>query len=145
MLVQKAKSEFPVWENVFGNLWYNDPESRSQSVKHAFRSAPAVNIKEDHKSFTIQMAAPGKKKEDFLVDLDKKTLTISSEEKQEKEEKNEKYTRKEYSYSAFKRSFTLPENVSTEAISATYVDGILNVVIPKNEPKKPEIKTILVS
>jgi HSP20 family protein len=153
MLAQRTKAEFPVWENVFGNLWYNDPESTygcvtasdKKAIKHSFRSAPAVNIKEDDASFTIEMAAPGKKKEDFSVSLDKSILTISSEKKEEKEEKQEKYTRREYSYTAFKRSFTLPETVSQDEISASYVDGILNVVIPKKEPKKPEVKTIMVS
>ena len=101
---------------------------------------PAVNIKETDSSFGIELAAPGKKKEDFNIEIDHNVLTISSEEKAEKEEKEGKYTRKEFSYSSFRRAFTLPETVNTENINATYENGILNVALPKREEALPKPK-----
>ncbi len=93
---------------------------------------PAVNIKENDDSFEIEVAAPGLTKKDFNVTMDEGVLTISSEKKEEKEEKEENYTRKEFSYSSFRRSFALPENVDKDKIKARYDDGILNVTLQKN-------------
>lgn len=94
---------------------------------------PASNIKEDEKLFTIEMAAPGLEKSDFKINLDDDLLTISSERKEEKNEETEKYTRKEFQYSGFSRSWNLPETIDTEAISASYNNGILSVVLPKKQ------------
>jgi HSP20 family protein len=108
---------------------------------------PAVNIRETEKSYEVEMAAPGMKKEDFKIELDNNILTISSERKEEhEEEEKEKYSRREYSYEAFQRSFNLPkEVVDEEKIEAHYKDGVLQLTIPKKEkakqkpPKKIEI------
>lgn len=99
---------------------------------------PAVNIKEVDTAYNIEMAVPGLKKEDFKISFDRNVLTISSEKKEEKEDKNEKFTRREYNYQSFSRSFTLPENSNAENISAEYKDGILKVSIPKKEIKPVE-------
>lgn len=99
---------------------------------------PSVNIKEVDTAYNIEMAVPGFKKEDFKISLDRNVLTISSEKKEEKEDKNEKFTRREYNYQSFSRSFTLPENSNAENISAEYKDGILKVSIPKKEIKPVE-------
>ena len=82
------------------------------------------------------MAAPGMKKEDFKINVDGNMLTISSEKEEKKEEKDEKYTRKEYSYSSFSRSFTLPEDVKQDALDAKYEDGVLNLRLPRREDAK---------
>src|SRR5699024_2319013 len=79
-------------------------------------SVPAVNLKETDAGYEVHLAAPGLKKEDFKISLEDKVLTISSEKSTESEEKEEKFTRKEYSYSSFSRSFTLPENIDKESV-----------------------------
>lgn len=109
---------------------------------------PKVNIVEDDDSFSVEMAAPGMKKEDFHLELDNNTLTISSERTDENvEEKNGKnFTKREFSYQAFQRSFYLPNTVDSEKIKAQYKDGILSLVIPKKEEaKKKPAKTIAIS
>ena len=97
---------------------------------------PTVNIKENGDHYVVSLAAPGLKKEDFHIDVDGNMLTISSEKEEDKEDRNEKYTRKEYSYSSFSRSFTLPEDVKQEAIDARYADGVLHITLPRKEEAK---------
>jgi HSP20 family protein len=97
---------------------------------------PSVNITENEKDFTIELAAPGLEKKDFKVEVENGVLTISSEkEKEEKEEKEEKknYRRREYSYQSFSRSFDLPENSLPDKIEAYYENGILRLILPKKE------------
>lgn len=107
---------------------------------------PSVNIKESDADYKLELAAPGLKKEDFKINLDGNLLTISSEKKEEKEDKDKegRYTRREYNYQSFSRSFTLPENSKTDDIKAEYKDGVLNVLIPKKEvkPIEPKAKQI---
>lgn len=109
-------------------------------------SVPAVNVKEDRDRYTVSLAVPGLKKEDFKIELDGNLLTISSEKEEEKEEKEAKYTRQEYSYSSFSRSFTLPEDVKEEGIHATYENGVLNISLArkKNGNGQTVTKTIAV-
>lgn len=97
---------------------------------------PAVNIAEKKERFEINLAAPGMKKDDFNIDVDGNVLTISAETKEEKEEKDERYTRKEFSYSSFSRSFTLPEGVNKDKIDASYENGVLLLTLPKTEEAK---------
>ena len=106
---------------------------------------PAVNIKETDTNFGIELAAPGKTKEDFNIEIDHNVLTISSEEKTEKEENDNqgKYTRREFSYSSFRRAFTLPESVNAESINATYENGVLHVTLPKREEALPKPKRLI--
>jgi len=99
-------------------------------------SVPAVNITERKEDYLVSMAAPGLKKEDFKIDVEGNMLTISSEKEEENEEKSEKYTRQEYSYSSFERSFTLPDEVNKDKIDAHYQDGVLELVLPKKEEAK---------
>ena len=97
---------------------------------------PAVNIKEDKDSFKIIVAAPGLEKADFNIDVEGNMLTISCERKEKIEEMEERLTRREYNYSSFSRSFTLPETVITEKIDAVYEGGELKVIMPKREEAK---------
>lgn len=97
---------------------------------------PSVNIKENNKEFNIELAAPGFNKNDFKVSVEDNILTISAEKKEEKKEENERFTRKEFSYNTFSRSFTLPQSVNTDKIDAKYADGILKLCIPKKEAAK---------
>jgi HSP20 family protein len=106
---------------------------------------PAVNITEQKNDYLVSLAAPGLKKEDFKIDVDGNMLTISSVKEESKEEKDKKFTRKEYNYSSFSRSFTLPEEINREKIDARYEDGVLKISLPrKEEAKKPAAKQIAV-
>lgn len=98
---------------------------------------PPVNIQETEDFFKLEVAAPGKIRKDFHIELDNEILTISSEEKDEKEtQDNGRYTRREFSYNNFKRIFSLPETVNGEQISASYESGILTINLPKKEEAK---------
>ena len=106
-----------------------------------FQEIPAVNVKEKNKEFLIELAAPGLKKKDFEITVENGILTIMAERNEEKEQKDENFTRKEFSYENFTRSFTLPENVNPEKVDAHYEDGILMLTIAKKEvvaEKKPK-------
>ena len=102
-------------------------------------SMPAVNIKEDEKRYSLELAVPGMDKKDLKIDINEDVLTISSETKNETEENKDGYKRKEFSYSSFCRSFYIPENVNREKIEANYKDGILTVGLPKQEEEKNKI------
>lgn len=97
---------------------------------------PAVNIVENKEDYMVSLAVPGMKKDDFNIDVEGNMLTISSEKEENKEEKEDKYTRKEYNYSSFSRSFTLPDEVNKEKIEAKYEDGVLKLMLPKKEEAK---------
>lgn len=103
---------------------------------------PAVNIRETDETFVVEMAVPGMKKEDFDVQIKEGMLLISSEHKEEKEEKKDNFTRKEFNFNSFTRSFRLPENVKPEAIKATYKDGLLLIELPKREKAKADVKKV---
>lgn len=97
---------------------------------------PAVNIVEEKDNYMIEVAAPGLEKKDFKIDLNNNVLTISSEISDEKEDKQERYMRREFSYSSFKRSFTLPDTAQVDKIAANHKNGILQITIPKKEEAK---------
>lgn len=118
---------------------WNDLFETSSPFMGRTIKVPAVNINETKDEFTLSFAVPGMKKEDFTIDLDGNMLTVSSEKEESKEDKEKKYTRKEYSYSSFTRSFTLPEEVSKDKIHATYNDGVLELNLPKKEEAKKAI------
>ena len=100
---------------------------------------PAVNVKETADDFILELAAPGMSKKDFKINFQNNLLTISSEKEEKTEDKNDGYSRKEFSYTSFQRSFTVPGNeVDSDKITASYADGILNVKIPKREEVKPK-------
>lgn len=119
--------------------FFNDFFEENQLPAGINRSVPPVNIMETDDAFKVELAVPGMKKEDFKIEVENGVLTIqaSREESSEKEEKN--YTRKEFSYSTFSRTFTMPDNISADQISASYEDGVLGLNLPKKEEsrKKP--------
>lgn len=129
--------------NDFFRPWNELFDSKDLSMN--LLSVPAVNISETKNAYKVSLGVPGMKKEDFKIDMDGNLLTISCEKKEEKEEKDEKFTRKEYNYSSFSRSFTIPEDIVEEKIDANYVNGVLELKLPKKEPaKKAEPKKIAV-
>ena len=109
------------------------------------KSQPSVNVIESDTQFNIEVAAPGLEKEDFNLSLDKDQLTISASKEVKNEVNEEKYTRREFNYTSFKRSFTLPENVNINDITATYENGVLNITLPKKTEKAEVVKTINIS
>ncbi|MDG3583582.1 Hsp20/alpha crystallin family protein [Galbibacter pacificus] len=140
-LVRRNNSLFPsFFDEVLKPDWFGGIENFSSSV-------PAVNIKEEDNKFSLEVAAPGMKKEDFNVEIDKNILTVSADVKKESEEKdskeNARYSRKEFSYTSFKRIFTLPETVDSDKINATYEDGVLVLALPKKEEALPKPKRLI--
>lgn len=131
--------------SVFDDMFKTDWLGGTTNVNSIGTSIPAVNIQETDDNFTVAVAVPGKSKEDFNIELDNDVLTISSEEKKENEvsENNWKYTRKEFSYSSFKRAFSLPDTVDGEKISASYNNGVLEISLPKKEEAKVQPKRMI--
>ncbi|MGK7395650.1 MAG: Hsp20/alpha crystallin family protein [Candidatus Cyclobacteriaceae bacterium M3_2C_046] len=132
----------PDWYNNFPNL-FDDFFGRELSnwgnsnYSSTSTTLPAVNIRELNDSFLVEMAAPGMSKKDFKIELDNNMLTISSEKHFEDEQKDQNYTRKEFSYQSFNRTFTLPkEVVDVDKIKAKYENGVLHLNIPKLEEAK---------
>ena len=127
---------FPTWSNWLDDLFNRDLPSVFTSNFNTGITLPKVNIKETADAFIVDMAVPGLKKSDFHIDLDNQVLSISTEIKEENQHKEENYTRREFGYASFKRTFTLPESVNDEKINARYIDGILSIILPKKEEAK---------
>ncbi len=129
-------SILPTFSSWFDNFFDNNLGTEFLSNFNTGITLPAVNIKETNEAFVLELAIPGMKKSDFIIDVENKILSISSEVKNEVEEENENYTRREFGYSSFKRTFTLPDSVESDKVKATYKDGILMVTLPKREEAK---------
>ncbi|MCH4823535.1 Hsp20/alpha crystallin family protein [Gramella lutea] len=131
--------------SVFDDMFRTDWLGGTTNVNSIGTSIPAVNIMETEDSFNVEVAAPGKTKEDFNIELDNDVLTISSEVKKENEttDKNGRFTRKEFSYSTFKRAFSLPDSVDSAKISASYNNGVLEIALPKKEEAKVQAKRLI--
>lgn len=125
------------WDNFFSKDLMDWGSTNFSSTD---TTLPAVNVKESEDAFQIEVAAPGMARGDFKVNLENNVLTISSEKKEEKkEEEKGRYTRREFSYQSFQRSFTIPETlVEGDKISAKYSDGLLCISLPKKEEVKPK-------
>ena len=121
---------------IFKPDWFGGMENLRTSV-------PAVNIRENEKDFQLELSVPGRSKEDFNIEIDDNVLTISSDVKAENEVENDNYTRREFAFSSFKRSFTLPESVDGEKINANYNNGILKFSLPKKEEALPKPKRMI--
>ena len=105
-------------------------------------NAPAVNIHETNDAFHLEMNAPGRKKEDFMINVENGLLTIGFEKKEQAEKSDYKTVRREFTYNSFKRSFSLDEKINADGIQAKYEDGILKLFIPKKEEVKNSPKQI---
>jgi len=128
------------WMDTLFNTTLADVIGNDYAVSH-----PSVNIVENENNFQMELAAPGLEKSDFNIEIVNDNLVISVEKKSEKEETEKgKFTRREFNYSAFKRSFFLDEKINREGISATYENGVLRITLPKKDEtwKKPSAKTI---
>lgn len=133
-------------QDLFGsfleNFW-ND-SSLLSSENRGF-SIPAVNIKDKTEQYEIEVAAPGLEKEDFNIHVQNDILTLKVNKSSEKTEENENFTRKEFNYLNFQRSFNLPKNqIDSEKVQANYKNGILNIIIPKLTKQNETVKKITV-
>jgi len=124
-------------DNMLSNKW-----DRIFFDDHRSYVATPVNIKETDKAYQLDVIAPGLKKEDFNITVEKDVLSVSFEKKEDKNESTDKFIRNEYQFRSFKRSFTLTEKIDAAGISAGYTDGILSITLPKAEPTAPSVKKI---
>ena len=138
--------QFPSLGTLLNDIWSEDMSSVLRSNFNEGITLPKVNIKESHESYELHMAVPGFKKDNFNISMENEELLISAEIKENNEETNDEFTRKEFGYASFRRSFILPDTVDGDKIKANYEDGILNVVLPKKEEAKPKpARTIKIS
>lgn len=139
MLARRNES-LPAFTRLFGDLFDREMfDWNSFNYSDTNTTLPAVNIKDTPEHFVVEVAVPGMDKKDFKINLKDNVLTISSERKREEEKTEGNYTRREYSYQSFCRSFTLPDNiVDSDKISAKYENGELMITIPKREEAKPK-------
>ena len=136
-VIKRNNVIFPSLMNeIFKPDWFGGMENFGAKV-------PAVNIKENDEDYELELAVPGMKKEDFNVEVDDNVLTISAEVNSENSISEENYTRKEFSYSSFKRSFSLPETIDEDKIKASYIDGVLKFTLPKKEEALPKPKRMI--
>ena len=138
-LMKNNRSLFPTvpsfLDDVMTRDWFNWPFNQNNDGG----SVPAVNVRETNDAYELEVAAPGMSKKDFRVELDNNMLVISAEKENKQEEKDDQnnYTRREFSYQSFMRTFSLPERlVQGDKISARYHDGILHITVPKTEEAK---------
>ena len=136
-LIRKQNTWYPsIMDDFFNANWNFDVPNYSHSL-------PAVNIKEADKEFTLQIASPGLTKEDFEVSFEDNVLSIEVVKKNDAKENNNDFTRFEFDYNSFKRSFTIPESVEINKIEASYLNGILNIILPKKKEALPEPKKLI--
>jgi HSP20 family protein len=129
------------YHHLFDELFSSFPSTWGKDYATNWSSVPA-NIHENENGYHLELNAPGRNKEDFKINIENGLLTISFEKKEESEKREYKTIRREFSYSNFKRSFTLDEKVNADAIEAKYENGVLRVFIPKKEEVKIAAKQI---
>jgi HSP20 family protein len=136
-LIRKQPPFFPSLIDDFINTDWN------LKVPSFSGTVPAVNIKELDSQFEIELAVPGMKKDDFEIEVEDGVLSISSTQEEEQVNEKGKFTRREFSYSSFRRSFTLPDSVDPTKIDATYKEGVLLVLLPKHKEAQPQPKKLI--
>jgi HSP20 family protein len=125
----------PVYPGIWNSFLDSDLFDTSPATFNS-DSLPAVNVKETKDAFVLELAAPGMKKEDFKIEIENEVLTIYSKQERKEVEEKENYSRREFHYASFERSFTLPKSVDGQLIRATYQNGLLEVNLPKREEEK---------
>ena len=146
-LVTTNRNAYPSYSNLFDDFFNTElGDWKRNNYSATNTTLPKVNIKEDDDKFVVEMAVPGIQKKDFHLELDQNFLTISSIKNKDGQTDDAKYSRREFAYHSFQRSFNLPDTADGEKINASYKNGILNVSIPKKEEAKPKPpKTIGIS
>ena len=136
-LIRKQNTWYPsIMDDFFNTNWNFDIPTYSNSL-------PAVNIKENDKEFSLQIASPGLNKEDFQVSFEENVISIEVVKKDDVKKNNTDFTRFEFDYNSFKRSFTIPESVETSKIEALYLNGVLNINLPKKKEAQPLPKKLI--
>src|SRR6185312_3011517 len=125
------RSLMPGFSDVFDSI-FNDTFFSDRMISRV----PAANISESADHYHVELAAPGLKKEDFKINLDRNVLSVSVEQNLEANESEKNYSKREYGYNSFVRSFTLPESADENRIDASYIDGVLKIDISKREEAK---------
>jgi HSP20 family protein len=137
MTLIRRNENLPVLSGFLNDFFRNDwLDFANKNFSGTNTTLPSVNIKETKESFEVEMAAPGLNKNDFKISLNRGIMTISSEKNTENETKEGEYTRREFSYQSFCRSFSLPESADYEKVGAKYENGLLVISIPKKEEEK---------
>ena len=137
-LIRKQNPFFP---SLVDELFNQDRRVRTSSISS---TTPAVNLIEQDTQFLIELAAPGNKKEDFEIEIEDGILSISSSpNKEDNTSEKETFTRHEFSYNSFRRSFTIPESVDVSSIEATYNEGVLLIKLLKLEEALPQPKKLI--
>jgi HSP20 family protein len=136
-LIRKQPPFFPSLIDDFINTDWN------LKVPSFSSTVPAVNIKELDSQFEIELAVPGMKKDDFEIEVEDGVVSISSTQEEEQVNEKGKFTRREFSYSSFRRSFTLPDSVDPTKIDATYKEGVLLVLLPMHKEAQPQPKKLI--
>ena len=136
-LIRKQPPFFPSLIDDFINTDWN------LKVPSFSGTVPAVNIKELDSQFEIELAVPGMNKDDFEIEVEDGVLSISSTQEEEQVNEKGKFTRREFSYSSFRRSFTLPDSVNPTKIDAAYKEGVLLVLLPKHKEAQPQPKKLI--
>jgi len=131
-----VKRNFQINPFFFDQLIYDELGRQRDSIN----KPPATNILESDSQFLLEIAVPGKTKSDFKIEVNKEILTISLETEKEVSENDHLYHKKEFDYSSFQRSFTLPDSVAVDKIDARYNDGVLKLVFPKKKESLPQAK-----
>lgn len=138
-LIKRNTGLFPSVPSFFDDFFTKDLVGFSNLNKSYNATMPAVNIREDENSFKVEVAAPGLEKNDFKVEVKNDILTISSEKEVKSELDEQNFRRKEFSYSSFKRTFSLPEHeIDVDNVNANYENGVLHIALPKREEAKPK-------
>jgi HSP20 family protein len=135
----KRSGNFPNLRSMLSELWDADRFFDNDPFFKGLAQVPSVNVKETENQYEVELAAPGLDKKDFRIETTDNLMTISAERQGEKSEEKENYTRREFNYSSFSRSFQLPPAANADACQARYENGILKLAIPKKEEaiKKP--------
>lgn len=137
MALMRLSDQLP---SLFDRFFENDfMDWSNRNFSSTNTTLPSVNIKESSEDFEVEVAAPGLSKDDFKIELNHNQLTVSSEKKVENEtKKGQQFNKREFSYQSFSRTFTLPNIVDSDKITARYDNGILHIAMPKKEEAKPK-------
>lgn len=136
-LIRKQSPFFPSLIDDFINTDWNIKSPNFSSTM------PAVNIKELDTQFEIELAVPGLQKDNFEIEVEDGILSISASQEEEQLNEKGKFTRREFSYNSFRRSFTLPDSVDSAKIDAHYKEGVLQVLLPKYKEAQPQPKKLI--
>lgn len=142
LITRTRPATLPVFQDLFERLFDDD---MFREVSGTPMHSVPVNIRNTDGSYELSIVAPGLSKDDFNIQINRDMLTVSFEKKEEAKEERDNWIRREYSHRSFSRSFHLDDTVNTEAIEASYTDGLLSITIPKKAPSELPIRTISVN